>query len=95
VDFWCEWILGFRPAGGWTGSVGTAATAAPTEIGSAALQFFTQSGYGGNNDRAIWPADFEPIPRNDLRNNSSPYDWNLRLRGLVELILWSPNFMQR
>jgi uncharacterized protein (DUF1800 family) len=95
VEFWCDWILGFTPAGGWTGAPGTLISNAPTTVGKAALQFFTQSGYGSPGDRNIWPADEERIPRLDLRNNAFPYDWNSRLRGLVNTILSSPNFMLR
>ena len=95
VEFWCDWIMGFTPAGGWTGPAGTLISQAPTSLGRGALQFFTQSGYGSAGDRGLWPADEERIPRANLRQDAWPYDWNSRLRGLVSLILWSPNFMLR
>ena len=75
--------------------MGTPIAQSPTSLGLAALRFFTQSGFNGLNDRNIWNADDEPILRADLSVNTNGYDWNSRLRGLVTLILWSPNFLQR
>ena len=95
VEFWCGWIMGFAPVGGWCGPAGTAIASTPTALGRAALEFFTQIKAGVTADRNIWPADDAPIPRNNLRTNGNGFDWNTRLRGLVALILWSPNFMQR
>ena len=95
VEFWCDWILGFTPAGGWTGPTGTLISNAPTTVGRAAMQFFTQSGYGSPGDHNLWPADEERIPRAALGEDDWPYYWHERLRGLVALILWSPNFMLR
>lgn len=95
VEFWLEWIMGFAPDGGWTGPPGTAIANAPTTLGEAALRFFTQIYAGGTPDRTLWPADDAPIARSALETNAGGYDWNTRLRGLVALILWSPNFMQR
>jgi uncharacterized protein (DUF1800 family) len=95
VEFWCGWILGFAPAGGWCGPPGTLISNTPTALGRAALEFFTQIKSGVTADRTIWPADEPRIARNSLRTNGGGYDWNTRLRGLVALILWSPNFMQR
>jgi len=95
VEFWLEWIMGFAPDGGWTGPPGTAIASAPTALGEAALRFFTQIYPGEPSDRTIWPADDMPIARSALEVNSGGYDWNTRLRGLVALILWSPNFLQR
>ena len=98
VEFWCRWIFGFTPAAGsWAGPPGTLYSSAPTTIGAAALQFMTQQGFSGlpdGSDRAVWPAD-EPIQRAELQDDNWPYDWHNRLRGLVALILWSPQFMQR
>lgn len=94
VEFWCDWIMGFSPDGGWTGPAGTLVGNAPTALGREALKFFTQIGYAAS-DRSSHPADEVTIPRDDLRGNRQPYDWNWRLRGLVALILWSPNFSQR
>lgn len=95
VEFWCGWIMGFAPPGGWCGPAGTAIASTPTALGRAGLEFFTQIKAGVTADRSIWPADDAPIPRNNLRTNGNGFDWNTRLRGLVALILWSPNFMQR
>jgi len=95
VEFWCEWTHGFAPEGGWCGPSGTPVASAPTALGAAALQFMTQQGYGvGSNDRNPWPAD-EPILRANLRLNSGGFDWYLRLRSMVALVLSSPTFMQR
>lgn len=94
VAFWCDWLLGFTPAGGWVGAVDTGLTSEPTTVGRAAMQFFTQQGFNGLNDRFQWPSD-EPIAREELSQNRNGYDWNRRLLGLVALILWSPNFLQR
>jgi len=93
VAFWCEWALGFTPEGGWVGPRGTYFSKEPTKLGQACMQFITQQGFAGESDSPPFPAD-EPIPRNELRDNG-PNRWNQRLRGMVKLILWSPNFMQR
>lgn len=97
VEFWCDWIMGFSPAGGWSGPEGTLISQAPTSLGRAALQFFTQNyaAAPGIEIRSFWPADELRIPRADLSTENYNYYWHDRLRGLVELILWSPNFMQR
>lgn len=95
VEFWLEWIMGFAPEHGWTGPPGTLIAQAPTPLGEAALRFFTQTYAEGSPDRTPWGADEPSIPRNALESDSNEYRWNTRLRGLVALILWSPNFMQR
>ncbi|MCX7555577.1 DUF1800 domain-containing protein [Xanthomonadaceae bacterium JHOS43] len=95
VEFWLEWIMGFAPEHGWTGPPGTLIANAPTPLGEAALRFFTQTYVEGAPDRTPWGADEPAIPRSALENDSTEYRWNTRLRGLVALILWSPNFMQR
>jgi len=94
VAFWCNWILGFTPDGGWVGDVGTFYASEPTALGRACMQFITQQGFGGEEDSQPYPAD-QPIPRNELRDDDWPNRWHRRLRGMVKLILWSPNFMQR
>ncbi|MEM9529566.1 MAG: DUF1800 family protein [Pseudomonadota bacterium] len=92
VEFWCNWALGFTPASSWTGSGGYAS--APTRIGRVCLQFMTQD-YPGNQANAdLWGAD-DPIPRDELERDASTRDWRSRLTGLVKLILWSPQFIQR
>ncbi|MDJ0655493.1 MAG: DUF1800 domain-containing protein [Xanthomonadales bacterium] len=94
VEFWCNWLYGFTPAGSWCGPVGTLHQSAPTKVGSVALQFMTQLGFAGNADASVWSYD-EPILRNDLRANDSPFYWHQRLTGMVKLLVWSPQFMQR
>jgi hypothetical protein len=59
------------------------------------MQFITQQGFPlGEEDAPAYPAD-QRIPRDELRNNDWPNRWHDRLRGMVKVILWSPNFMQR
>jgi uncharacterized protein (DUF1800 family) len=94
VAFWCNWILGFTPPGGWVSDSPVPYSNEPTELGKACMQFITQQGFSGNNDGAVWPAD-EPIPREWIAQDSWPDRWHRRVRGVVKLILWSPNFMQR
>lgn len=95
VAFWCEWILGWVPPGGWVGGFGTHWSQAPTTLGQAALRFFTQDFDPGVIDaQDPFPAD-SAIPRASIETESWPHYWNQRLRGLVALILWSPQFMQR
>lgn len=94
VEFWCNWLLGYTPAGGWTGPVGTPWASAPTAVGMQAMRFFIQSGFP-QRDRNLWSEDSDPIPREKFRVNADYEDWNRRTRGLVALILWSPNFAQR
>ena len=94
VEFWCNWLFGFTPAGTWVGPVGTLFQNAPTTVGSAALQFMTQQGFGSERDAEIYPAD-ELIARNDLRFNEFPFYWHQRLIGMIKLLAWSPQMMQR
>jgi uncharacterized protein (DUF1800 family) len=95
VAFWCERILGFEPDGGWVGGLGTFYANEPTTLGRACMQFITQQGFPlGEEDAPAYPAD-QRIPRDELRNNDWPNRWHDRLRGMVKVILWSPNFMQR
>ncbi len=92
--FWCHWILGFTPDTGWVGANGTDWAGEPTELGKACMRFITQAFPENQQDEPGFPAD-DPIPRQELRDNSWPHYWHERLRDLVKLILWSPNFMQR
>jgi len=95
VAFWCRRILGFTPDSGWVGGLGTFFSEEPTALGRACMQFVTQQGFPlGEEDAPFYPAD-QPIPRDELRNDAWPNRWHRRLRGMVKLILWSPNFMQR
>ncbi|MEN1728583.1 MAG: hypothetical protein AAGJ52_09085, partial [Pseudomonadota bacterium] len=93
--FWCNWALGFTPPGGWVGPLGTFYTNEPTALGRACMQFLTQQGFPiGEEDAPFWGPE-QPIPRDQFSSDSSPNRWHRRLRGLVKLILWSPQFMQR
>lgn len=92
VEFWCTWALGFRPDTGWTGHSGYAL--APTAVGRTALQFMTQDFPEDQRDSRFWPAD-DPIERASLEEDRGPYYWRSRLTGLVKIVLWSPQFMQR
>ena len=94
VAFWCHWILGFTPDDGWVGDVGTYYLHEPTALGRACMQFITQQFPLGEEDAPAYPAD-QPIPRDELRNDDWPNRWHRRLRATVQVILWSPNFMQR
>ena len=95
VAFWSDWILGFTPEGGWVGPIGTFWANEPTALGRACMQFITQQGFApGEENAPPFPAD-QAIPRNELRDDPFPNRWHRRLRGMVQLILWSPNFMQR
>ncbi len=92
VEFWCNWVLGFSPSGGWCGS--GSYSNAPTDIGRAALQFVTQDYPGDLADADTWGAD-QSIPRDELTRDAGSRRWRSRLTGLVKLILWSPQFLQR
>jgi uncharacterized protein (DUF1800 family) len=95
VAFWCDWILGFTPEGGWVGGLGTYFANEPTAIGRACMQFITQQGFPpGEENSPAFPSDQE-IPRGELSSDGGPNRWHQRLRDTVKLILWSPNFMQR
>ena len=95
VAFWCRRVLGFTPDGGWVGGAFTGYPNEPTALGRACMQFITQQGFGvDGGDAPSVPAD-QPIPRDELRDDDWPNRWHRRLRGMVKLILWSPNFMQR
>ena len=89
-------MLGFTPNGGWVGGIGTFYLNEPTTLGRACMQFITQQGFlpPEEEDAPPFPAD-QPIPRDELRDDNFPNRWHRRLRGMVKLILWSPNFMQR
>ena len=95
VAFWCRRVLGFTPNGGWVGGIGTFYANEPTALGRACMQFITQQGFPlDEEDAPFYPAD-QQIPRDELRDDDWPNRWHRRLRGMVKLILWSPNFMQR
>jgi uncharacterized protein (DUF1800 family) len=97
--FWCEWILGHTPAGGWVGAPGTLVDSAPTAVGRAALRFMTQEFLEGGlpvpeEDRPLHSPDF-PITRAQLSSDDWPAYWHRRLLAMVAVILWSPDFLLR
>lgn len=84
ADFWLTRVLRFTPGGSgtWLG----------TDTHDAVARFLAQSYSGASNP---YPRNKVPIPPADLASESSPYYWHRRLRGMVGLILSSPNFIQR
>ncbi len=81
AEFWLKQILKWQPAGGWAG----------TELHSI-LSEFMSTRPDSDEDPSLWPSDY---PIEDIQSNSWPYYWNERLRGMVKLILATPEFMQR
>jgi uncharacterized protein (DUF1800 family) len=79
AEFWLKQILKWEPAGGWAG----------TSVHAALSEFMSTR---PDDDPSPWPSDF---PIDDISANSWPYYWNERLRGLVKLVLATPEFMQR
>ena len=99
VAFWCDWILGHTPPGGWVGPPGSLVDSAPTAVGRAALRFMTQEFLDGGvpapeHDRPLHSPDF-PITRAQLASDQWPAYWHRRLLAMVAVILWSPDFLQR
>ncbi len=94
VEFWCHWILGFTPPGGWAGPADSG-FGSGTLLGQQCMRFMTQQFQSGVIDEGVWGVDQRINPASDLQTNSSPNYWHERLRGMVALILWSPQFMQR
>ena len=83
ADFWLTRILGFTPAGGtWLG----------TSTHDAIARFFAQTYAGAEFP---WPRNKVPLTLQQLQTEDHPYRWHRRLRGMIALILSSPNFMQR
>ena len=79
AEFWLKQILKWEPVGGWAG----------TSVHTALSEFMSTR---PDDDPSPWPSDY---PIDDISVNSWPYYWNERLRGLVKLILATPEFMQR
>ncbi len=79
--FWLKRLLQYEPAGGWNGH----------PLHNKLLWFMTHRP-DSDVDPSVWPADF-PIP--DISSDSSPHFWHERIRGLVKLIVASPEFMVR
>ena len=80
ANFWLKKVLKWGPSGGeWYG----------TEVHRALRDFMSER---PDDDPSPWPVDY---PIDDITDNSWPYYWNERLRGLVKLVLSIPEFMQR
>lgn len=93
AEFWCNWVMGYSPSGGWVGGFGTPYQSSPTQIGGMCLQFLTLQSLPRPNDQSLWPAD-EQIAQ-DITRDDWPYYWRRRINGMIDLILWSPTFIQR
>ncbi|MFK7957289.1 MAG: DUF1800 family protein [Lysobacterales bacterium] len=94
AEFWCEWIMGYTPPGGWVGnSIGY--QDANTDLGGFTMQFMTQVDLPNPDNRPHFYLYDQSIPRLDLFEDDYPYYWRRRLIGMVDLILWSPTFIQR
>ena len=80
ANFWLKKVLKWGPnSGEWYG----------TEIHRILRDFMRER---PDDDPSPWPEDY---PIDDITDNSWPYYWNERLRGLVKLVLSIPEFMQR
>lgn len=77
--FWLARVLKWIPSGGWEG----------TAVHQTLVEFLQER---PDDDPSPWPADY---PIEDISENSWPYYWNERLRGMVKLIFATPEFMQR
>ncbi|MCB1581894.1 MAG: DUF1800 family protein, partial [Xanthomonadales bacterium] len=82
LDFWMSKIFDYSPTGGWIGD----------PVFEAIIPFLVQQ--PSNGSYPPWQRSLT-IPYSDLEENSWPYRWHDRLRGMVSLILASPYFMQR
>ncbi len=83
AEFWLKRLLKWEPAGGWQG----------TQL-HGILSAFMSTPWDSDTNGSFWNPDF-PIPLDDILENSWPNYWNERVRGLVKLILATPEFMQR
>ncbi len=81
TTFWLNRALSITPPGGWLG----------TNLHDSLVSFMQRR---PDNDPSLWPSDFA-IDADDLAANSFPHYWHERLRGMVKLVLSSPNFMFR
>lgn len=94
AEFWCSWIMGYTPSGGWVGnSIGY--QDANTQLGGVAMQFMTQVDLPNPDNLPHFYLYDQTIPRLDVFEDDYPYYWRRRMIGMVDLILWSPTFIQR
>ncbi|MEE4175672.1 MAG: DUF1800 domain-containing protein [Xanthomonadales bacterium] len=94
AEFWCNWVMGYSPNGGWVGGPGTLYQNAPTQLGRICLQFMTHDNLPNPDSRPhLYPADSKITQ--DLYRDEWPYYWRRRTIGMIDLILWSPTFIQR
>lgn len=85
AEFWLERLLQYTPSGGWPG----------TALHSKVMHFM-QTRPDSDIDASLWPEDAAINNGNYvIENNSGPYYWHERLRGMVKLILSSTEFMNR
>lgn len=82
LSFWMTKIFDHTPIGGWVGD----------SVFESIIPFIIQQPENGSYPP--WQRSLT-IPYEDLEDNSWPYRWHERLRGMVSLILASPYFMQR
>ncbi|MGJ8664518.1 MAG: DUF1800 domain-containing protein [Marinicella sp.] len=82
LSFWMTEIFDTTPSGGWIGDT----------VFESIIGFLVQQPEDGSFPP--WHRSLT-IPFEDLEENSWPYRWHERLRGMVSLILASPYFMQR
>lgn len=94
AEFWCEWIMGYAPPGGWVGnSIGY--QDANTSLGGLTMQFMSQVDLPNPGNLPHFYLYDQSIPRLDLFEDDYPYYWRRRMIGMIDLILWSPTFIQR
>lgn len=82
LSFWMSEIFDHTPVGGWIGDA----------VFESIIPFLIQQPDDGSYPP--WQRSLT-IPFDDLLENSYPYRWHERLRGMVSLVLASPYFMQR
>lgn len=94
AEFWVNWIMGYSPNGGWVGGPGVLYQNSPTQLGRVCLQFMTHDNLPNPDNRPhLYPADSKITQ--DLYRDEWPYYWRRRTIGMIDLILWSPTFIQR
>ncbi len=82
LAFWMTKLLDHTPIAGWVGD----------PVFESIIPFIVQQ--PSDDSYPPWQRSLT-IPFDDLEDNSYPYRWHERLRGMVSLILASPYFMQR
>lgn len=82
LSFWMSKLFDHTPTGGWIGD----------PVFESIIPFLEQQ--PSNGSYPPWQRSLL-IPIGDLEENTYPYRWHERLRGMVSLIMASPYFMQR